>query len=140
MKKIPILYLFFMFLTVCYGHGQQPMEKTFSGIEEIEMSISSGDVTFDKSQGTAVEIKMQHTYDFDYQPVIKKTGDRLTIKEDRKTMPNSYSGSAEWTILIPNDSEIEFNTGSGDIEISNVNVECEMNSGSGDFDLQKGFR
>lgn len=114
--------------------SQKTLDKSFSGIDAIDMSVGSGDAVFKKSSGKEVTVKLSHTYNFDYNPTVEKRGSTLYIDEDEVNNRNrSYSGSATWTFEIPDGLEIEFNTGSGDFDIAGLSVDLDMNSGSGDF-------
>ncbi len=115
--------------------AQETISRTFSGIDEIEMSVASGDAIFKKSTGGEISVELIHTYNIDYNPTIEQRGSTLIIKEDRNNRNRSYSGSATWTIAMPDDTEVEFNTGSGDVSISDLVMEADMNSGSGDFEI-----
>jgi len=115
-----------------YTHAQE-IDKTLSGIEEVRMEIASGDVTFVKSSDANVSVKLKHTFNTDYNPTVEKRGNRLIIEEQRNQ--GSYSGSSIWTISLPDNLEIHFNTGSGNVKISGISVDADMNSGSGTFEL-----
>lgn len=113
--------------------AQQKVEKTFSGIEEIDISVASGDAVFKKSNDDKVYLTLTHDMD-DYNPKIEQRGDKLRIEEDRDKN-GRWSGRVLWEFQIPDDMEIEFNTGSGDAEFSNLTVDSRINSGSGDLEF-----
>ncbi len=110
----------------------QKIERTFSGIDEIEISVGPGDAIFTKSPDNKVYLTLTHNID-DYQPTIEQKGDRLKIREENRN--GSWRGSATWSFQIPDDTEISFNTGSGDFEISGLSAEVSVNSGSGDLEI-----
>ncbi len=117
--------------------AQERMTKTYSDIDEIEISVSSGDIIIRKASGNEITVELEHTFNFDYDPEFRESGSKLDISDNRtKTRYNSYSGSATWTLTIPDNLSVEFDTGSGDAEISDLSIEFEMNSGSGDFGLR----
>ena len=113
--------------------AQEKVERTFSGIEEIDISVGPGDAIFEKSKDNQVYLTLEHTIE-DYNPTIEQNGNKLDIKEDRRKN-GRWSGKAVWKFQIPDNIEIRFNTGSGDTEISGVAVEAKINSGSGDLDF-----
>ncbi|CAE7465134.1 macB [Symbiodinium microadriaticum] len=104
------------------------------GIKDIEFSVGSGDANFQKSGSDNVSVKMEHTYNQDYNPTVEKRGSTLVIKEERRQ--GSYRGSSTWTLEIPDGLEVRFNTGSGDISIEDLDGDWNFNSGSGDFTLE----
>jgi len=120
------------FATWSYSQAQE-IDKTFSGIEEVRMEIASGDVTFVKSSDADVHVKLKHTFNIEYNPTVEKRGTRLIIQDERNR--GSYSGSSTWTIGLPDNLEIDFTSGSSDVEISGISVDADMNSGSGTFEL-----
>lgn len=112
--------------------AQKEINKTFDGITKIRLSTASGSCKITKSDSKSVALNLQHTYDEDeYQPRIEQEGDRLTIKEDFRG--NNHSGSAYWTLKVPEGVAITFSTGSGDLDITGVKTELRANSGSGNL-------
>ena len=133
MKRTTILLAAFALLLFhAPGFSQKVVNESFEGINEIEMSISSGDVIFEKSGDNRVTIEMTSTFEA-YDPTIEKRGDVLRIDEEKMRNIRNWSGNVTWTIKIPNDLEIDHNTGSGDVSITGLQLKIRMNSGSGSF-------
>ena len=113
--------------------AQQKIEKEFSGVRKIKMSTSSGDCILKKGNTDKVLVTVEYTYDSDdYAPEFEQNGTSLRIKEDFNGR-GSFSGKSSWTVTVPNDMDIKFNTGSGDFEASDLKLELSLNAGSGDF-------
>jgi len=113
-------------------YGQKEIQKTFNGIKEIRLTTASGNCTIKKSGSAAVIVDLKHTYDDDeYTPSLTQEGDRLVIKE--KFHSNNSSGSADWTLTVPDNLDIEFTTGSGDVEASGLSMDLRATTGSGNF-------
>ena len=119
---------------VSAAFGQKTIERTFDGIDEIDMSLGSGDAVFEKGSGDKVQLVLRHSFD-SYQPTIEKRGDKLFIREEQRNGNWSRSGSATWTFTIPDGLELEFNTGSGDVSVEGLEMDARVNSGSGDFEI-----
>ena len=133
MKRTTILFAVLLLLIVyAPGFSQKVINEAFEGIKEIEMSISSGDVIFEKSGDNKVTIEMISTFEA-YDPTIEMKGGTLRIDEEKMRNVRNWSGSVTWTFKIPNDLMIDHNTGSGDISISGLQLKIKMNSGSGSF-------
>ena len=66
---------------------------------------------------------------------MEQDGTRLRLKEEFEH--GSYSGTSRWTLEIPDGMDINFNTGSGDLEIADLELEIRSNLGSGDVNLEK---
>ncbi|MEM9324077.1 MAG: DUF4097 family beta strand repeat-containing protein [Bacteroidota bacterium] len=132
-----VLLSFCLGLLILSGaYGQKTIERTFDGIEEIDVSLGSGDASFVKGSSDQVKLVLRHTFD-DYNPTIEKRGDRLFIREERNNGNWNRRGDASWEFTVPDGMELEFNTGSGDVEIDGLTMEISVNSGSGDYDLSK---
>jgi len=115
--------------------GQERITKTYEGVDEIEISVSSGSAIFKKSSTNKITIELEHTFDIEYNPTFRKDGSKLDINDKNIVRNRNYSGSSTWTFTIPDNLEVEFETGSGDAEIADLTIEFDMSSGSGDFDI-----
>ncbi|MEP1096964.1 MAG: DUF4097 family beta strand repeat-containing protein [Cyclobacteriaceae bacterium] len=137
MKKLKAIFVMVGLVTgIVSVSGQERITKKFTGIDEIEISVSSGDAIFKKSSNNEVSVELVHTFNIEYVPSFRQSGSKLDI-DDKEAggRYNSYSGSATWTFYIPDNINVEFETGSGDAEIAGLSLEFEMSSGSGDFDI-----
>lgn len=138
MQKIKIsLTALTLLLALSVAQAQEKVEKSFSGIKSIRLTTSSGNGIIKKSTSNEVKVVLEYTYDKDsYEPKFEQSGDRLYIEEDfrRSRWTNGYS---RWTLEIPDGLELEFKTGSGNIEVRSVNVELNSNTGSGNIDLDR---
>ena len=133
MKKI----IFSLFVLVaCYTlAGAQEITKSFEGIKKIELNAASGDIIVQHGSGDDVQVKLVHTYDEGFRPVMKQQGGTLILKEefDRGT----HNGHSTWTLTVPDNLDIRSNSGSGNFEASKVTMSLNMNSGSGNVDLNE---
>ena len=114
------------------AQGQTSLERTFEGIEEIKFSISSGDISFEKSKDNSVYLSMRRD-ESGYEPKIEKVGDRLIIKDENRSGRWSNRGGSYWTFSVPDNLELDFNTGSGDLEMEGLTAEFKANTGSGSY-------
>jgi len=115
--------------------AQENVSKTFSGIDKVDMSLSSGDAIFEKSPDGKVYLEMESDID-DYEPTIEQKGSTLVINEDKMKGRRNWRGSSSWTIKLPDDVTIAFNTGSGDIKLSGLTATLSSNSGSGNTSIE----
>ncbi|GHE61475.1 MAG: DUF4097 family beta strand repeat-containing protein [Bacteroidota bacterium] len=130
-----ILTLLALTFTITFTQAQERIEKTFTGIKSIRLTTASGNGTIKKGSGNQVKVTVEYTYDKeDYEPEFEQNGDRLTIKEEfrRSRWTRGYS---EWTLEIPDGLELDFKTGSGNIEVNGLTVELRTNTGSGNIRL-----
>ena len=123
--------------------AQKSINKTFSGVEDIRLNVPSGNILIKKGSGSEVKITVDFTYDEDdYTPEFKQTGTRLRLSEDfRDKRSWNYRGRSEWTLEVPDGLSLDMNTGSGNIEVMNLEADVDLNSGSGNIDLEdlKGY-
>lgn len=130
--KLKITTLVGCLFLYAFSYGQQKVEKNFTGIDNINMSTSSGDCIVKKSDGNKVYVLLEHNFDTNrYEPVIEQSGSTLKIKEVFSR--GSSSGFAKWTLMVPDNVEIKFNTGSGNFSASNLKVSLNLNTGSGNY-------
>ncbi|MCO6357725.1 DUF4097 family beta strand repeat-containing protein [Roseivirga pacifica] len=117
--------------------AQERIEKSFSGIENIRLVTSSGNGTIKKSSNNEVKVTLEFTYDEeDYKPSFEQRGETLYIEEEfrRSRWTRGYS---EWTLEVPDGLELDFKTGSGNIEVDGVVIELQVNSGSGNIQVDR---
>ncbi|MEL7005600.1 MAG: DUF4097 family beta strand repeat-containing protein [Bacteroidota bacterium] len=135
MKNIRLLSLItVLILCVTFGiNAQTKIDESFTGITKIDMTTASGNCIVKKASGSKVDVSLEHTFGDDYNPVIEKNGNKLVIKEERKR--RSWNGKATWVITIPDGIDMKYNTGSGNFEASDLDLELSINTGSGNLDL-----
>lgn len=136
MKKIIWLAAMALFVPLL-ALAQNNLDKSFNGIKKIRLSTSSGNCSVSKGSGNSVNVKLNHTYDEStYKPTVEQNGEILTIKEVFKSDDRrSYSGEANWTLTLPDGLELSVSSGSGDIDVSNLQVDINISTGSGNLEF-----
>lgn len=110
----------------------QSINKSYDGIKKIEINTAGGDCLIEKHNKSNVEVTLKYSYDTDnFEPVFQQKGDVLVLKEKFERNNNSR-GSSHWKLKVPENMEVSFNTGSGDLHAKNLSIEIKSNSGSGD--------
>jgi hypothetical protein len=138
MKNLFSLVLVLFFIFSC-SHSQSQEEKTveksFSGVKSIDLSTASGDCMIKKGGGNNVQVVVTYTYDDDdYTPKMDQSGSRLKLEE--KFHAKNTRGSSKWELTVPDGLSIEFNSGSGDMELSGLKGDVDFNTGSGDAHIE----
>jgi hypothetical protein len=124
-----LFLLVFAALTV----AGQKMNKTFTGIKKISLSTAAGNCKLIKGKVNEVQVSVSYTYPSnDYQPIMEQTGSTLELKEDFQNR-NSHSGNSSWELIIPDNLDISFSSGSGNFEASDLAVKISGNTGSGSY-------
>lgn len=134
--KTSLFTLLFLF-AVTAAFAQETVEKSYTGIKSIRLTTASGNGTIKKSSNNEVKIHLRYTYDKDvYTPSFEQKGDRLYVEEDF-TRSRWTKGYSEWTLEVPDGIELEFKTGSGNIEVKGVDIEIRSNTGSGNIEIEE---
>lgn len=132
MKKIT-LSLLFAFALFSVANAQKVVTKVFEVKEAIKISTVSGDCVIKISDGNEIKVHLSYTYDDDcFSYKFNEKSDHLEIKEE---FDGNCSGKSAWTITIPENTRVKFNSASGDIEINGVTNSIDVNTASGDIKL-----
>ena len=133
----PKKYVFLFALIISYGLQAQDktISKSFSDITEINLNTASGDCQIIKTSSNKVDVVLVYSYSDDvFKAVFEKDGDVLNIKEKFQQNSNTR-GNSSWKLSVPENMEININTGSGDIKAKSIALNLKSNSGSGDITL-----
>jgi len=126
-----------LLISMCFLANAQEKEikKSFSGVSEVSLNTASGDLTLEKGSGNSVDVVVTHTYDDEeYEAKMRMSGSKLIMEE--KFHARNMRGSSQWLVRVPENIEFDFNTGSGDLGITDLVIDMEGNSGSGDVDFE----
>ncbi|MFY0591033.1 DUF4097 family beta strand repeat-containing protein [Roseivirga sp.] len=137
MQKLKPTLLALSFLLIStLAFAQKTVNKSYTGVKIIRLTTASGNGTIKKSNSQEIKVNLRYTYDDDvYEPLFEQNGDRLYIEEDFKRSRWSR-GYSEWVLEVPDGMEIEFKTGSGNIEVMGIDAELVSNTGSGNIELE----
>ncbi len=121
-------------LIVPVALSAQTFEQSYNGIDNVNLTTGSGDIVVQKSTGSQVKLILEHSFGDAYEPSIDQRGNRLVIKDgDHK----GKSGDQKYTLMVPDNTTINFTTGSGNISASGLSVDLKGNTGSGDLKFTK---
>jgi len=118
-----------------FGGIQQNEHKTFTGKNTVKINTVSGDVII-KAGGTSkivVDIKYDVSPKNAFEPIMQEYGSTLRIKE--KWYGRHSNGRVTWTLTVPADTKIKFETASGDFYASGLTNDVKVHAASGDVDL-----
>ena len=132
MKKFALSLIFvssLFFIT----NAQKVVNKVFKVKETVTISTVSGDCIIKKGNENEIKVHLSYTYDDDcFSPEFNEESDLLEIKED---FDGRCNGKSEWTITVPENTNVKFNSASGDVEITEVSKSIYANTASGDIKL-----
>lgn len=134
-KVLCLLALAALVLAVAAEAGHEEITKTFDKKERIRLKTISGDCVVEPSDSDKIEITVISRYSpaDAFDPVFKEQGGTLKIYEE---LDGNTSGGATWILRVPEGTEIDFSTASGDMTITDMKGEFSANTASGDFEIE----
>jgi DUF4097 and DUF4098 domain-containing protein YvlB len=115
--------------------AQKEVNKTFEAKEILKISTVSGDCIIKKGVTDNIIINLKYTYSDDcFEYDFKEGENYLSIKEDFHG--HNCKGESEWTITVPSDIKVKFNSASGDLVLNDVDNNLYANTASGDIELK----
>lgn len=126
-----LIGVMFLSINAVAGRGQEET-KTYQGVETIRLNTVSGDCIVQKSTGTDVTVEVVWSYQpgDSFEPRFNDRGKVLKLSEE---MYGSNSGRSTWTLTVPDNVEISFNSASGNFEIAELQGEFSAETASGDI-------
>lgn len=126
----------FCFLQSGFSNQDEEINKTFSKKDNLKISVASANCFLKKSNTNEIKVRITHTYDKnDYIPEFTEESNKLVIKEVFKE--NNMHGKAQWFIEIPDNTEISFNSASGNVEAVDLKCNLKLNTASGNVKINK---
>jgi DUF4097 and DUF4098 domain-containing protein YvlB len=84
-----------------------------------------------------VTVTLKSTYAEDsFKPTMEQQGTTLRIRE-KFTSRSRHWGHSTWYLMVPDNIDLRFSTGSGDLSIEAVKVDLKSSVGSGDVTLKQ---
>jgi DUF4097 and DUF4098 domain-containing protein YvlB len=119
--------------TLALHAGETKVQKVFPKGHAVHFKVGSSDCKVVSSPDGQIHVDVVFTYDPSrYEPTFQ-AGDTLELGE--KLHGLSLTGSARWTIALPDGLHLEFRTGSGDLAFDGPQADLKVSTGSGDIDL-----
>lgn len=136
--KIAILALLFLILilsTTLFADGEKEIQKTFSPKEEVRLKLALGDCLLEKSSDGQIHVHLVYSYeDGDiFEPRLEEKAKTLNLLE--KFRGNNPRGYSKWTVAVPDNTEIDFNSGTGNLVINGLTGRIEGNTGTGEIEV-----
>lgn len=123
-----------LLLLLSHGYSGE-LNKTFKDVKEIRIKTVSGDCIVQKGSSGEVKVEVVYTYDDrDFQPEMQQRGARLELSENFAS--RSSRGRSTWTLTVPEDTDIDFSTASGELDVSDLKSTIDASTASGDVTLR----
>jgi hypothetical protein len=127
-----VLVFSFSYSLLAYGKGE--IQKTYDAKEKVKIELVLGSCEVKNSTDGKIYVHLVHSYDDDrFKPRFKEKMNTLYLEE--KFYGNNPRGYSKWTLAIPEDTEIDFQSATGDLYIEATLNEIEGNSGTGDIEI-----
>jgi hypothetical protein len=112
---------------------KKEIDKSFSEKDKMRIKLVLGDCYLKNSTDGKINIHIIHSYPEDsFEARFREKGNALIIEE--KLYGRNSDGNSSWTIAIPKDIEIDFESATGDLILENVTLEIEANTGTGNIE------
>ncbi len=134
MKKRLVVLVGLLLAANLAAQSGKEVKKDFDAKERIRIKLSTGDCIVKKSADAKIHVQLiADLQDKNYTYSMDDKGKTLKLEEQWRD--GHAAMQTRWTIEIPGKTEIDANTGTGDLEISGVTVEMKGNTGTGDVDI-----
>ena len=114
---------------------KKEISKTFDAKEKLEITTALGGIILKQSPDSKIHLYITHNYDqgeFDLK--VKEKSNKLELEEDLN-VNDSDGKSSQWTVSIPQNCEVEFNSGTGSITANGLKGTVEGSSGTGGVEV-----
>lgn len=137
-NKTFLISIILIFGIVCSGQllagEKKEINKTFEGKKSVKIKLVLGNCTLKKSNDQNIHVRVVYSYDEeDFEVKFTEKTKSLSIKE--KIHGNNNGGYSKWLIEIPDETEIDFKSATGDLNISNLMLEIDGSSGTGEIEI-----
>jgi len=135
LKKLMIVSGILIMAGSLFASKENREKKTYSNITDIKCKFSVGDLEIQKSPDEKIYVEVSYTHSKKYfEPIFRTVGQRLILEEDFFREDNhSGRGYSTWIVRIPDNIEIDMNTGTGSVIVNGCKVELDVNTGTGDI-------
>ncbi len=130
---VPALLVCLLFSGSLYA--QKEIDKTFDAKKAVKLELALGSCWVKSSNDDKIHVHLEYSYDDEsFEAIFRDKGRNLNIKE--KFFGNGHDGYSNWTISLPKDVELDFNSGTGDLNVDKVTAEIDGNTGTGDIEIK----
>jgi DUF4097 and DUF4098 domain-containing protein YvlB len=118
-----------------YAGDKDRTTRTFEKKEVVRVNTISGDLVVKKGATDQIEVEVIASYSpsDSFEPKFRERGNVLKMSE---RMYGSNSGSSTWILTVPEGTEIDFSTASGDLTVEELSGEFSAETASGDIVLE----
>jgi len=112
----------------------EEITKSFAKKDEVRLKFALGSCTLKRSSDEGIHVHLAYSYDEEkFEPRMEERTRYLLLEE--KFHGNSHRGYSNWTVSVPEGTEVDFHTGTGDLFIQGLTVKIEGETGTGDIEI-----
>lgn len=140
MKQIKLLSSFLIaFLAIQFAQSQlyadEVITRTFDAKQEVKIELILGSCIINNSNDDKIHVRVEHSYPENaFEAVFKEREQYVEVEE--KLLENNPRGQSSWTVSVPKETEIDFNSATGNLSIEAELSEIDANSGTGTIDIR----
>lgn len=136
--KILILVILFIVLVLSvslFADPEKEIQKTFDKKDEVRIKFALGDCRIEKSSDAKIHVRVVYSYQNGdiFEPKFEEKARYLYLHE--KFHGNNPKGYSNWTIAVPDNTEIDFRSGIGDLMISGLKLKIDGKTGTGEVEI-----
>ena len=132
--SIIILSLIYNLVCAAGPEGEKKINKSFTATKKIKIELVLGDCILRAGTSGKIDVKLEYSFpDDDFEARFKEGTNSLIMEE--KFHADNPRGHAFWDISIPEGSDVKYESATGDLEITALNIEIKGNTGTGDITL-----
>src|ERR1035437_4256957 len=130
-----ILYL--VIFTILMPLQASEINKTFSKKESIQIKAVLGSCNVIKSNDDMIHVTLKYSFkEEEFHAKFSENSNVLSLEEE--FIVKKPNGSSLWTIAIPDNIKIIFNSSTGNFNVEGVESEFTCNTGTGSITIQDG--
>lgn len=136
--KMAILLALFIVLILSlalFAEPEKEIQKTFDKKDEVRLKFALGDCRIEKSRDGKIHVHLVYSYQNGdiFEPRFEEKARYLYLHE--KFHGNNPKGYSRWTVAVPDDTEIDFSSGTGNLTISGLKLKIDGSTGTGEIEI-----
>ena len=115
--------------------AEKDVQKTFDAKKEVRFKFVLGDLLLEKSTDKKIHVHLVYEYDQmdNFETRMEDKGRYLQLEE--KLRGKNNDGYSRWTVAVPDETEVDFESATGDLKITGLNLEIDGQTGTGEIEI-----
>jgi hypothetical protein len=135
--KVIIMLVFLigiLVVTNVFAQRKKEINKSFDSKEEVRIKLVLGECTLGTSSDGKIHVQLIYTYD-DENFEVRFNEKTRSIVIQEKIYGQDARGESRWTIQVPQNTEIDFESATGDLYVQEFTGRIDGSTGTGDIEL-----